>query len=350
MRLAALAVAMLCAANAVGAPTDHANAGRAGTDSMDVGRQRAIERGIAYLISTQNPDGSWLSEGRTGRYPAAMTALATLALLAEGNGCYSGPHAANVRNGVEFLLRSSDPETGLIGEYEAGRPMFGHGFAMLTLALVHGSEGQVQLHERVRVVLQRAVDLTVRSQGELGGWYYTPDADNDEGAVTVTQAQGLRACANAGIAVPQTAVDRAMAYLENSANPDGGMAYRASRPGESRAGITCGALATMQALGIYEGRLVERALAFARQNVPLTSPNPAGGGHFYYSHLYLSQVLHFRGGEQWDSYFDTLSGWLVDAQQPDGSWNGDYIGKVYGTAVALLILQLPQEALPIQQR
>ena len=34
----------------------------------------------------------------------------------------------------------------------------------------------------------------------------------------------------------------------------------------------------------------------------------------------------------------------------DGSWNGDQVGGTYGTAVALLILQLPYKNLPIMQR
>jgi hypothetical protein len=37
-------------------------------------------------------------------------------------------------------------------------------------------------------------------------------------------------------------------------------------------------------------------------------------------------------------------------QAGDGSWNGDGIGPVYGTAVAAVIMQLPYKFLPIYQR
>ena len=37
-------------------------------------------------------------------------------------------------------------------------------------------------------------------------------------------------------------------------------------------------------------------------------------------------------------------------QQPDGSWMGDGIGQVYGTAIATIILQLPYKYLPVFQR
>jgi hypothetical protein len=310
----------------------------------------AIEAGVSWLIRTQNPDGSWLSDGTTGRYPAAMTALAGLALLANGNTCYSGPHSPSVRRAVEYLLQHVDPASGMIGSQDAERPMFGHGYAMLFLAQVYGSGGQPALEGRIRDVLAHAVDLTARSQGQGGGWYYTPDTTNDEGAVTVTQMQALRACANAGIPVPEQTAQRGLDYIRRSANPDGGIIYRAGQGGESRPGITCAAIATLYAGGTYTGDLVENAVRYALQNVPLAAASPAGGGHFFYSHLYLSQVMYFRGGQGWRDYFDGIRTWLVSAQAEDGSWNGEYIGRAYGTSVALLVLQLPYNNLPVLQR
>jgi len=256
-----------------------------------------------------------LSDGSTGRYPVAMTALVGLALLANGSTPHSGPYAANVRRAVEYLLRQADPESGLIGGEPAGRPMFGHGFAMLFLAQVYGSEGQPALRRRIGEALSGAVGLTARSQSRLGGWFYTPDSTDDEGSVTITQMQGLRACANAGIAVPAETVERALAYIRSSANADGGISYRAAEPGRSRPGITCAAVATLYAGGAYEGALVESALRYARANVPLTAPSPAGGTHFFYSHLYLSQVMYFRGGQQWRDYFQGIRTWMLQCQQ-----------------------------------
>jgi hypothetical protein len=311
--------------------------------------EQAIREGISFLVRTQNPDGSWLSDGSTGRFPTAISALAGLALLANGSTAYSGPQAENVRRAVRYLLDRADPTTGLIGGQESGRPMFGHGFAMLFLAQVYGSEGQPALRQRIREVLLGAVALTARSQSELGGWYYTPDSDEDEGAVTMTQLQGLRACANAGLPVPEETVARALDYIRKSARPDGGIAYRADRPGDSRPAITCAALASLYAAGIYEGELVERGLRYARANVPTTAPRPSGGTHFFYAHLYLSEVLYFRGGDEWRDYFEAISGWLAAMQREDGSWLGEYIGRAYGTAVALLILQLPYNSLPVLQ-
>jgi squalene cyclase len=326
------AVALLLAVLAAGVVGAEGGAGPSAERDLPPEAERAIRAGVGFLIDTQAADGSWLSDGTTGRFPVAITALAGLALLANGNTCTSGPHATAVRAAVEYVLKSADPDTGLIGEQDSGRPMFGHGFAMLLLAEVYGSSGQGALDRRIHDTLARAVSLTARSQSAAGGWYYTPDSTLDEGAVTVTQMQGMRACANAGIAVPPETVARALGYIRRSARPDGGIAYRAEESEDSRPGITCA------------------GLAYARQNVPMAGRTSAGGTHFFYSHMYLSQVMYFRGGQDWRDYFDSIRAWLTNAQSADGSWQGDFIGRAYGTAIALLILQLPYNNLPVLQR
>ncbi len=350
--LSALCLAVLSFGPRANGPTAEAQKERGPSADLDLPpeAQQAVEAGISFLIRTQNPDGSWLSDGSTGRYPTAITALAGLALLANGSTCYSGKHTTNVRAAVEYILQHADADTGLIGGQEAGRPMFGHGFAMLFLAQVYGSEGEPALQRRIRAALVNAVGLTVRTQSERGGWFYTPTSSEDEGAVTITQMQGLRACANAGIAVPSGTVKRALGYIRQSANPDGGIAYRAGVAGPSRSGITCAAVATMYAAGLYEDELVENAFRYATENVSVVAPSRAGGTHFFYSHLYLSQVVYFRGGRQWEEYFRGIRNWLLEAQNEDGSWSGDYIGRAYGAACALLILQLPYNNLPVLQR
>ena len=59
-------------------------------------------------------------------------------------------------------------------------------------------------------------------------WGYVSAADGqgfDEGSVTITQMQGLRAARNAGIAVPAKVIDNAKKYLEECTTEDGGVIY-----------------------------------------------------------------------------------------------------------------------------
>jgi len=312
----------------------------------------AIERGTRFLVSTQNRDGSWRTHGSSGSYPVAMTSLAGLALLAGGSTPAQGPYARNVSSALTFVLKSARRD-GLIAQLEEeSHCMHGHGFAMLFLAQCCGMEEDPRRAGEVRLVLQRAVELTARSQSAAGGWLYTPDAGGDEGSVTVTQVQGLRACRNVGIVVPKRVIDKAMEYLERSANEDGGIRYQVSDTGPSRPAITAAAGACYFNAGLYDDRRARRALGFVEQHL---SPRGVGSaryfGHYYYAHLYMSQVMYLAGEDRWGRYYPAMRQVLIDKQNPeDGSWEGDHVGTTYGTAVALIILQLPYKHLPIMQR
>src|SRR5262245_6316960 len=55
--------------------------------------QKAIERGLDYLARSQSREGAWRNQGYMGQYPVAMTALAGVALLANGNTTTQGKYA-----------------------------------------------------------------------------------------------------------------------------------------------------------------------------------------------------------------------------------------------------------------
>ena len=73
-------------------------------------------------------------------------------------------------------------------------------------------------------------------------------------------------------------------------------------------------------------------------------------GALFYSHLYYAQAKYQRGGKDWDKYYKAISQRLSSMQQGDGSWMGDEVGTSYGTAIALTILALPYQNVPIYQR
>lgn len=312
----------------------------------------AIGRGLKFLASTQNRDGSWRTDGASGAYPVAMTSLAGIALLSSGSTPTQGPYARNISSAITFLLKSARRD-GLIAQIEEeSHCMHGHGFAMLFLAECYGMEEDVSRQSQIRLALQRAVELTGRSQSAAGGWLYTPDANSDEGSVTVTQVQGLRACRNAGIAVPKRVIDNAMGYLVHSANDDGGIRYQAGDHGPSRPAITAAAVACYFNAGLYEDPHALRALQFTEKELsPLNPSTTQYFGHYYYAHFYLAQVLYLVGGDKWRDYYAHMRVTLLERQNAeDGSWTGDHVGKVYGTAVALTILQMPFKNVPIMQR
>ena len=80
--------------------------------------------------------------------------------------------------------------------------MHGHGFALMFLASVYGMITKESLRQQVGDAIRKAVTLTSQGQSGAGGWTYIPGT-GDEGSVTVTQVQALRAAHNAGFLVPQ---------------------------------------------------------------------------------------------------------------------------------------------------
>ena len=82
--------------------------------------QRVVSRGLDWVASTQSRLGHWAAND--GRYPTSMTALAGVALLAEGSTTTQGKYAKNIRLAVDYLISRSRPN-GLIGDPVARRPL-----------------------------------------------------------------------------------------------------------------------------------------------------------------------------------------------------------------------------------
>ncbi len=311
--------------------------------------ETAIEKGLEYLVNTQGREGAWRNRTGYGTYPVSMSALGGLALLMNGSTPTQGKYAANVDRVTDFLI-SCATDTGLIAlrAEDGNRPMYGHGFSMLFLGEVYGMTEDADRQQRIHNILKRAVTLTAQSQSDLGGWIYQPDGGTDEGSVTITQLQGLRACRNGGISVPKSVIDKALDYLKISFRSDGGIAYRARNPGPSRPPITAAAICCWFNAGDYENPMAKKALRYCRSTI---GPGDKNIGHYFYAHLYYAQALYLAGdAAAWDEYFPKIRDKLLSKQNEDGSWLGDGVGKPYGTALALIILQLPYNRIPIMQR
>src|SRR5262249_40384205 len=93
---------------------------------------------------------------------------------------------------------------------------------------VVGEEENVQRREKLVKILEKACKFTRDAQTNRGGWGYVSAKDGsnfDEGSVTITQVQGLRAARNAGIIVPNDAIKAAQRYRKDSTNDQGGVQY-----------------------------------------------------------------------------------------------------------------------------
>jgi hypothetical protein len=311
---------------------------------------KAVRAGLDYLAKSQQADGSWTNDEGGRAYPTAITALAGTAFLANGNTPTRGAYAPQVEKALEFLLGCST-ETGLITgpTQDNGQPMHGHGFATMFLACVYGMETKPAQRDRIKAALDKAIRLTAEGQSADGGWTYIPGS-GDEGSVTVTQVQALRAAHNAGLGVPRGTIEQAVRYIEACSTPEGGICYSLRSRGGPRLAISAAAVATLYNAGQYDAPVANRCLEYVWRHFK-DSKNWRHGGHDFYCQLYASQAFYMAGDQYWDNYFPAARDQLIAMQdKSEGSWQGDGVGKAYGTAIALVILQLPYKYLPVYQR
>lgn len=305
----------------------------------------AVEKGLKFLATRQQDDGAFATSGY-GRN-AAVVALAGMAWLANGSTPGRGPFGEEVGRVADYLLDHSE-QSGFIsveGAMSHG-PMYEHGFATLFLAEAYGMSPRDDLRDK----LARAVDLIVRTQNSEGGWRYQPRREDADISVTICEVMALRAARNAGLKVPNQTIDRCVDYVKRSQNADGGFRYML-QAGESAFPRSAAGVVALYSAGIYEGREVERGLAYLEQSLPRNGGGAAQlqDGHFFYGHYYAVQAMWQAGGERWGRWYPAIRDLLVSRQQPDGSWV-DPVSSEYGTAMAAIILQMPDNSVPIFQR
>ena len=300
----------------------------------------AAGKGLAYLARAQAEDGSYGYDSY-GRH-VGITSLACLAFMSDGHMPGRGVYGPNVEKGLDFVLRHVE-ETGLIAGDTSHGPMYGHGFATLFLGEIYGMTGD----SRLREALVKAVRLIVTTQNEEGGWRYHAVPFDADISVTICQIMALRSARNAGISVPKTTIDRAVAYVRNCQNPaDGGFRYMLNSSGSAFPRSAAG-VASLYYAGVYEDNALQRGLDYLIRN---RAEIRRGKGHYYYGQYYAVQAMFLAGGRYWRQWFPDVRQHLITTQQSDGRWEAKNHGDQYATAMSLIILQMPNRFLPIFQR
>jgi hypothetical protein len=303
---------------------------------------RAIQSGLAWLAKSQQPDGSFGSG--TYRGNIAVTSLAGLAFMAGGSSPGRGPYGANVDKALAYIMANTSP-AGFIAVAAASThgPMYSHGFGALFLAEAYGMTRRPELREK----LQKAVRLIIDTQNHEGGWRYQPVRNDADLSVTICEINALRAARNAGLYIPKETVDACIRYVKQAQNPDGGFRYMLQN-GASAFPRSAAGVVALQSAGVYDDKEVAEGIAYLKQfmrEIKLGSRY----SHYFYGHYYAAQAMWIRGGADWDEWFPAIRDELVSRQSAAGYWN-DNICNEYGTAMALIILQMPNNFLPIFQR
>jgi hypothetical protein len=271
--------------------------------------------------------------------------------MADGNVPGRGAYGEVVSKGLEFILANCN-ESGLVATSNASNPMYGHGFATLFLGEVYGMTlggDSAPLSGRVYRALIKAIQLIEKSQNDEGGWRYNPVAADADVSVTICQIMAMRSARNAGLDVSKKVIDRAVQYVRTLQNPDGGFRYQMVS-GPSAWPRSAAGVASLYYAGIYEDRAIDTGIKYL-----MTTAMPGRGDgqspiHFFYGHYYAVQAMFLAGGDSWAKWWPAIRDLLRAVQQPNGKWEDSSAGEEYGTAMALIILQMPKRYLPIFQK
>ena len=324
----------------------------ADTDPIEL----AVQRGVEFLMSRQQPSGA-IAGGN--RYAVAHTALSIMSMLGVGHlPTDPTPQGESLRNAIAFVVREEFQEpNGYFGDADGSR-MYGHGIVTLMLSEVLGMTGDDDVDALVRRRLEDGIDLILRSQQVQkyderfrGGWRYAPGARDADLSITVWQVMALRSAKAAGVEVPDAAIEEAVAYLKRSfkqdpRSPGGVFSYQ---PGNASAGYsqTAAGLLALQVCGEYDAAEVDAAARWL-----LARPLNPRERWFFYGTYYYAQGMDQRRGEFAEAAKQRVPEVLLPMQRDDGSWRGtgQAADQIYATNMALLSLSVRYHYLPIYQR
>jgi len=300
------------------------------------------DRGLQYLAGKQSDSGDW-TDGQTG---PGTTGLCLMVFLASGEDPNFGLYRSQVRRALRSIISSQNASTGYMGS-----SMYHHGFATLGLSEVYGvlDEDLLWQGEQGRSVGE-ALDLAVRAaitaqkNNQWGGWRYSPTSTDADTSVSGAVLMGLLAARNAGIKVPDEAIDKALKYFEQMTSNQGSVGY--SGIGSFGGSNNLKAISAL-VLAIGKRKDLDKYDAVLKQCVNNIEQNEAS--YPFYNRYYMAQALFQGDVDAWQKWNLRTIRILKEMQNDDGSFTGSH-GQAYATSMSLLALALNYRFLPIYER
>ncbi len=309
------------------------------------------QKALRYIVSSQQADGSWGDK----EYPKSTrtTALACMALMAQGNLPRVGYYGKSLDRGIAFLL-SCEKDNGLLvakDTYKYG-PMYDHVWATLVLLQVYGN---CPWYTDMGQKISRSIQAILRSQKTDGGWRYDVSPMGQSCVpVTADVMVALRVARFSGFGVPEEVLRRAEAFILRCGKPTqpadvGTFTYR--EDGErGLPSTTAAGLVGVFSRGLYDHAYVQPCVdrieeAYRRAHLDDFRTSLQFRG-FHHGCYYVSQVMYMAGDKYWVPWFQKFAAYLKETQAEDGSLEDSAGNKVSPTAISALILLAPLGYMP----
>lgn len=308
--------------------------------TIDPSTRSALDRGLKYLYRKQASDGSWDDSVET-------TAFAILATLSNGHTLQEGKYKRELQQAVRYLLNCQNLD-GLIANPNNTRTgMVGHSYATLALTQVQGMSPDANTQKAI----QKAVKRIERAQTIDGTWQADSFGRSNIISLTFRQIIVLRAAKDNGAFVSNDHIKAAAQHVKSRWDIAAGRyRYESSRWADGpqmKYGSTAAELGALLLGGEYKAKELTNAIAFLEQQTDRDY-------YFWQNLLFGSFLYHQVGGTAWAKYYNRVRATLVDSQNSDGYWDWKeheiaYATRSHQTAMALLVLSIPAEYLPIFQ-
>ncbi len=349
----------------------------------------AVRRGVDFLITDQNPNGSWGGATRTkglniyaplpGAHHAFRAGASGLALSGLIDSKDTRPEAlAAIAKGAAWMeaelpnLRRADQTT----TYNA----WGHAYGMRALTRLYQIAKDDASKEKWKRLAQEQCDLANRFMDLNGGWGYLDIYDG----LTTQKPTGITTCFTTatvllamreardamGIKLDDKVVKASVASVERQRTPDFSYVYSHSHIYRPRVPINrpAGSLARSQACNAtlrafgetkvtdkvideWADRFIDREgfLSIGRKRpVPHETHFQISGYFYYYGIYYFTESVEFLPAAEQAEHAAKLAKLILHRQEKDGSW-WDYplydYHQPYGTGYSLMALSWCQEKL-----
>ncbi|MCH2134881.1 MAG: terpene cyclase/mutase family protein, partial [Phycisphaerales bacterium] len=325
--------------------------------------EAAVSRGLRWLASVQNQDGSWsLAQYERHDQPGnqgdvAGTSLALLPFLGAGQTHEFGKYKETVAKGLAWLLKHQKPTGDLRANFAGDAGMYAHGQAAIVLCEAYAMTGD----QRFKRPAQKAIDFIQQAQHIRGGWRYQPGQAGDT-SVLGWQLMALQSgrAPNLGLAIDDNTLRLADLYLSDAAwqsrkqgVPTGALYQYQPQQRKATPAMTAEALLCRMYLGW--NRNDPRLMAGVRWLVEENLPSYDKKNLYYW--YYGTQLMHHYGGPLWDRWNRQVREILVATQEKKGaragSWNpsgfqwGSRGGRIYTTSLSVCSLEVYYRHLPL---
>ena len=327
--------------------------------------ESTVDLALQWLAYHQEPDGSWNAKkyGAKATADTAMTGLAVLAFLGAGHTEKVGLYKDNVQRGIAWLISKQNVDGSILDLRDQVMHARSYSVPIATLAMAEAAGmGNVK---GTRAAAQKAIEYCTEifQQGEgsdKGAWRYEPKAPVADLSVSGWFVMALKSAKVAGLAVNQASFDGAMKFLDSveakHTNTDKGYgpastylythSHVTHRHRTSAIGLLC-----RQFLGARKEDLQSSVeLMVNIGGVPSTGNDAKGKSNVDPYYWYYGTLCVFQqGGDLWKQWNGSMKKVLPETQCKQGDDSGSWIpegdcaehwGRVGQTALNALCLEV----------